>query len=454
MGVQTRSSASSSPVKPKTFTKVTSTDPEEEPYKVFVLPCHTSEQARFVLLKHPGDAARRRFYFCPFKGIFELTRVKAGAHDHRSILFGPAEEATTSETAGECDRVGIATSGDKGLSKVVATNAKKTPSEGYVNKSAEIFVATPFDPIFILLPLVDRPASCSRIQSGEGLFRPFDDILDEQLGDDRHLRHVLTDPIFRPTLLSAMNDICDSVDAGDEQMYRLSIRKLYEYVLAKAKRLVQSGLPASLEDRFVTRSLEVPVLSIERERNTTSLVTEENDVAPQCLTPDVSESQSSTTSTITSVAISEASSATSAGIVDQTPSADLVYLQRVRTAMSFITASYLDPNLGARLAEVSIDCKAAPNFGPLDQHLQIIAKLRVEALATRSLSDFSKKRGFDDEEAVEDREDKKRKQEEEEKRKKSQESRGVRDLKKVNVSGMKKMSDFFSKKGPTAKSKL
>ena len=80
--------------------------------------------------------------------------------------------------------------------------------------------------------------------------------------------------------------------------------------------------------------------------------------------------------------------------------------------------------------------------------------MRAEALSTRSLSDFSKKRNLDDDdEAAEERAEKKRKQEEDDKRKKSQESRGVRDLKKVNVSGMKKMSDFFAKKGPTAKSK-
>ncbi|RYC55362.1 hypothetical protein CHU98_g10847, partial [Xylaria longipes] len=59
--------------------------------------------------------------------------------------------------------------------------------------------------------------------------------------------------------------------------------------------------------------------------------------------------------------------------------------------------------------------------------------------------DYARKRVLDDEE-VADRAEKKRKKEEDDKRKKTGESRGVRNLKKVNTAGMKKMSDFFKKK--------
>lgn len=54
-----------------------------------------------------------------------------------------------------------------------------------------------------------------------------------------------------------------------------------------------------------------------------------------------------------------------------------------------------------------------------------------------------------DEEKIAEREEKKRKKEEEERRKKS-ESLGVKKLRKVDTSGMKKMSAFFSVK-PKAK---
>ena len=384
--------------------------------------------------------------------MFEVTRLSAGAGDLRSILFAPGED-TILEAGEEGDKRDSASAGSGNASNRKETNLADSSLEGYVNKSAEIFVATPIDPIFILLPLMDRSWAILRKQSGEGLFRPFDDILDEQLDDDRHLRYVLTHPTFRPTLLRAMSQICDSVDAGDEQMYRLNALKLYEYILAKTKRVVENGLPDSLEDRFVARSLQVPMLSVKRDKTTVSFVAEETDVASERLTPDLVESQSSAASTIASVALSETSSVTSIGTVDHTPSPGLVHLQRLRTAMSFITASYLDSTLSAKLAEISCQSKAAPDFGPLDEHLRQLAKLRAEALATRSLSDFSKKRNLDDDAAAEERVEKRRKQEEEDKKKKGQESRGVRDLKKVNVSGMKKMNDFFAKKAPTANSK-
>ena len=79
-------------------------------------------------------------------------------------------------------------------------------------------------------------------------------------------------------------------------------------------------------------------------------------------------------------------------------------------------------------------------FAPLEAHLSSIAALKSEALSLRSLSDnISRKR------AVELDEEKKRKKEEEAIKKKN-EGRGVKQLKKVDTSGMKKMSSFFTVK--------
>jgi hypothetical protein len=72
-----------------------------------------------------------------------------------------------------------------------------------------------------------------------------------------------------------------------------------------------------------------------------------------------------------------------------------------------------------------------------------VVKLRQDAAAVRSLTDYSRKRNIEDED---ERAEKRRKKEEDDKRKKPTESRGVKNLKKVDVKGMKKMSDFFKKK--------
>ena len=441
MGVQTRSSASSSPIKSKALNRVVLPSSDEEPYEIFVLPSETSRDARFVSLRNPRDGARCRYFFCPRKGLFEIVRSSATSIDPRSIMFAPYAEVTTPAPAIDD---GLATK---------AADFGSADFKGHVNKSADVFVCTPYDPVFILLPLLCRSTSNDKDQPRKGLFQPLDDLLDEQLDDDKHLRHVLSHSIFRPRLLSAMHQICDSVDAGDEQMFRLSMSKLRDYILQKAQRVVEKGLPPSLEERFVTRTLEVPVVSVKREESSASSANEIVETVSRGPTPDMSESQSSVASTITSTAVSEASSATSIGISVHTPAENLLHLQRLRTVISFITASYMDQVLAAKLTTSTHDSNAWPDFRPVEEHLRQVAKLRAEALATRSVSDFSKKRNFDDDEATEGRLEKKQRQEEEEKRKKSQESRGVRNLKKVNVSGMKKMGDFFAKRPSTTKPK-
>lgn len=93
------------------------------------------------------------------------------------------------------------------------------------------------------------------------------------------------------------------------------------------------------------------------------------------------------------------------------------------------------------------------DFGPLDQHLAKVKEAKAEVQALRSLSDnISRKRGcLDDDDAAEARAEKKRKKDEEDQRKKA-ESRGIKQLKKVDTSGMQKLSSFFTK-GPKAKAK-
>ena len=97
-----------------------------------------------------------------------------------------------------------------------------------------------------------------------------------------------------------------------------------------------------------------------------------------------------------------------------------------------------------------LSTSTTPNFAPLTEHLSAIAKLKSEAAALRSISDnISRKRQLEyDEDKIAEREEKKRKKEEEDKKKKS-EGRGIKALKKVDTTGMKKMSAFFSVKPKT-----
>jgi hypothetical protein len=124
-------------------------------------------------------------------------------------------------------------------------------------------------------------------------------------------------------------------------------------------------------------------------------------------------------------------------------------LLRLRTALTYIFNAYVPRTLHTPLQTLLSSAQstlALPSFTTLDTHLTALAKLKAEAVALRSISDnISRKRGYEeDEEKAAEREEKKRKKEEEDRRKKS-ENRSIKQLKKVDTSGMKKLSSFFSK---------
>lgn len=265
-----------------------------------------------------------------------------------------------------------------------------------------------------------------------------------------------------------MAAICDTVEAGDETMFRFSEDKLLAEMLSKARKMSEQPLPKSMEDKFVTKTLEAPVVGVKRESTTvlsvsqTQAQVQSENPAPnsEASTPKIesADSQSSVSSTETTTSlVSEASTAATSVVAEESTttteviptlqaSPEVVKLQRLRTAFTFICSCYISPAQTKLLQAKLKEAKPPPvDFTPLDSYLEEIRKLRQEAAAARSMEDYSRKRVLDDDEVAE-RNEKKRRKEEEDKRKKAGESRGVRDLKKVNTAGMKKMSDFFKKK--------
>lgn len=203
------------------------------------------------------------------------------------------------------------------------------------------------------------------------------------------------------------------------------------------------------------------MLSVKREESTVSLVTTE----PQEMLTDPGtplesfDSQSTTASTAPSLVFSEASTVTTTSVVTTAtektaitplstngPPSEIITLQRLLTSFKYIAHTYLPPPLATTLLTSLQDQPASGiDFTPLTTHLAHIAKLRAEAAASIDLSSFSRKRGIEDDFEAEERAEKKKRLEEEEKRKKASQSRGVQQLSKVDVKGMKKMSAFFTK---------
>jgi hypothetical protein len=355
--------------------------------------------------------------------LYQFTHINSPTSNPRSLLFAHnSEDAESDENKGRI-------------------------SDGYVSKNAELFIATPFDMAFILLALI-LPTNT---KSGKSLFQPLDDLLEQHVREEKHLRYIYSHG--RLHVEESMLRFCDTVEAGDEQMYRPNEEKMLGMIMQKVDNAITNGLPASLEEKFVTRKLEAPVLSVKREASALSLrhdlsIPDDNDSASESF-----DSQSTTASSAPSAIFSETSVVSSVStIVPESLPDPLHDLQKRSVVLDFILSSYLPTSVAERLKE-RFNAKTSPiNFEPLQQHLKNVAALKAEAMASRSIGDFSKKRDLEDDEVAELKTEKKRRLDEEERKRKAGESRGVRDLKKVNVSGMKKMSDFFVKK-PAAKVK-
>ncbi|CAK7565452.1 MAG: hypothetical protein SEPTF4163_003369 [Sporothrix epigloea] len=452
-------------------------EPENtNPPRLFVLPKKATADARIVTLPRPRYASKpTRYLVCPETGVYEFTHVTAPKAEPRSWLITEAASPTDL-------RPGVTT----GAQKV----SGKANYSAQTTRNADLFVATAMDPLFLILPTLmvepsqsagsESPMRHSRARSGsppskasKRMFLTADDHFDALSQDGgSHLAQLLRlQPAVRKLFTQRMAAACDTVTAGDETMYRLNEDKVLLALVGKAQRTSQSGgLPASVEEKFVVRALEAPVQSRRSTAGVTALTTTmTTNVAASDTSPSLStvssissiESQATTTASFVSEASTLSTTSTAATSIimiadddDATVQAamqapdEVVALQRLRVAFQFICSRYLPPALTATLmAKLAQSVCSGIDFAPLDAYLAKLVKLRQEtALARSAALDYAggRKRGLEDDE--DERAEKKRKQQEDEKRKKANQSRGVRDLKKVNVSGMKKLSAFFTKK--------
>lgn len=422
---------------------------DPNPVKLFILPKDVDEGARIVTLENPATGKNNRYFVCPEKGVYEFTRVSAPTSSPRSWLIA--------RHSSEPQRI-VDETGERSKYFQSSEDALQPPlSSGYVAKNPHLFVATPMDPLFILLPILSLASTSAK--GAKQMFLTFDDHLDAILDSNRHCKWIFRHERLRSLAAERLNAVCDTVEAGDEIMYRISTEKLLNELLSKARRMVEKGLPASLEERFVRQALQKPMLAVKSNAESQADVKESSEATP------VAETQSSTSDLTTTDSISSMESQVSTAATSITPESEyeaeskpildpptidapdgIPKLLRLRVALDFILSSYISPHLRTTL-NTHLTTTKTIDFTPLITHLVHLSDLRKEAIALRSLTtNVNRKRGLEeDEEVVAAREEKKRRKEEEERRKKS-ESRGVRELKKVDVSGMKKLSSFFAVK--------
>ena len=411
------------------------------PPMLFILPEDRSADSRIVSLPHPVTKTRNRYFSCPELGLYEFTRIAAPKKSPSSWLLAPNVIAAQ---GGQQEEHGI----NEEEFKKGGTNV----GTGYTIEQPDLFLATPMDPLFFLLPAL----ASDTVESNKRLFLSIDDHIDTLSESSRQLKYVLRAEKLRKTMGHRADAVCDSVEAGDEKMYRLSEARLTKELISKARSMVKKGLPASMEQKFVQEALQAPVAIIKNEEvvepvseQTETLLsqvtTDSQDSVPASLPTGDSQASQATGTAIFTEATSF-STVTSAGAPSVAPSDEVLHLLRIKTALDFICSSYIPVALRTRVQALLSSPESPLDLSLLDTHLKHLAVLRKEAQALRSLSDnISRKRtNVDDEEAEEARAEKKRKKDEEEAKKKNQ-SRGVKQLSKVNTTGMKKMSSFFTK---------
>ncbi|SPJ77199.1 uncharacterized protein FTOL_06299 [Fusarium torulosum] len=401
---------------PKTTTsKFSLSTRAENPSKVFILPSKATSEARIVTLPNPRHGRPARYLVCPETGIYEFIKVATPKTTPRSWLIETTSESTP------------------------ANNSSKTG----VSMGQDLYLATLIDPLFLVLPALTETQS--KGSEEKRLFLSSDDHFDKLPQDSSHLSEILRCDKTRKLIESRMAVVCDTVEAGDESMFRINENKLANAILEKAKRMREGGLAPSMEEKFVKKALEAPILVQKRQKTDTTTIAKPESQTPTAESTDsqstVATAESEASQPSTAVTSFTEETVTESIISAIEASADILELQRLRIAFSFICSSYVAVTLTAQL-ETVLKKEAMVDFTPLDDYLAKLAKLRAEAMAAHSI-DYSRKRGLDEDE---DETLVKKRKMEEEKKKKSLESRGVRDLKKVNTKGMKKMSDFFKKK--------
>lgn len=401
--------------------------------KILILPNRATADARVVSLIHPRYSKPARYLVCPETGAYEFLKISAPKTTPRSWLIEGAGSTTTHDDN--------------------AADSASSSFETQVTKGADLYLATPIDPLFLTLPTL----AAQFASSGKRMFLSSDDHLDTTNGETPHLRDTIVRwPGWRKVWEQRMAACCDTAEAGGEVMFRFSEDKLFAEVLGKARRMAEAGLPVSIEEKFVGKALAAPVLGVKRSNPAPKLQMGEStasETTASCQT-EKNESQSSVATTATSASDASTAATSVAEETEAVTNKDLASaiqaseevskLQRLRIAFNFICSSCIPSAMSSVLKKMLAEGKAV-DFAPLDDYVAQLTKLRQEATASRSASDYSRKRTLDEED--EDRREKRRKKEEEEKRKKAGESRGVRELKKANTAGMQKLSAFFKPKG-------
>lgn len=405
---------------------------DPNPSQLFILPSDASSAARFVSLVNPATSQLTRYLYCPDTGFYEFKQVGRP----KSV---PASFLLSQDGASNHEKPNLSQS-----PSTSGTNHEKyDENKNYILDGCSILIATPFDPLFLLTPLVPVGAINDRTDWPH-LARLLEDYLETLAQSSKHLAQLLRRKGVRNLFEKRLKLIAQEQDIGVGVTYRLDALLLLNLLYEKAQRAVSKDVwPASLE-REVLSQLETPA---------TASTFDGASSQEKLSNPSQGYNKRDHQGHEADAQVEQVTGADGAQMhrdhspqgTEPTPEG-IVRKLRIRTALSFLLSSYIPPDLRGHLQSV-IALNNFYDFSDLDGHLHRIEKLKQEAQALRSLSEnvSYKRQGPDDHEAARARAKKRQKREDEENKRKS-ESRAMKDLKRTDISGMKKLSSFFAKK--------
>jgi len=384
------------------------------PHIVLLPSALPSTDLKIITLPHPRTLVPTRYLVHPAQGLHEITKLTAPTSTPRSWLLTPPSEPSS---------------------------PPKWLGNGQILQDGSMYICTPMDPLFMLLPRLfpaDAADAINRFLPMEDLF---EEIAKEEEGD---WGLVVRSQVTEKRLVA----VCESVDVGDEKAYKPSREKLMKVLDGKCIRMAKGGLPTTMEEEFVQKPLTRPMAEImadeaEQKKDAGSVKElevrgikkkEDNDAGRGGGDGEAAAGEAEALST------PPGSQAARPRLAEA--SQEVTDLLRIRVASEFISNNYLS----IYIAEVlSNRLQKSHDFTPLDDYLSELAKSRREATAMRS-DDFTLKRNYEDEEGVVDRKRKRKEAEEAEKKKKKSVSRATKELQKADTRGMAKMTAYFGRK--------
>ncbi|KAF8444176.1 ribonuclease H2, subunit B [Terfezia claveryi] len=383
--------------------------------KVFILPTPTPDANLTILtLPHPATQAPTRYLLNSSTGLHEIKKLSYPASTPRSWLATPSSSSSSSTTT-----TTLATATEQSSPHGSGSESGLGSgwlSNGQILPASALYLCTPLDPLFLLLPHL--------LATATKRFLPLDDILDPLLSQNFHWNKLLLPPGNQTEKLihARIKAVCDSVDAGGQLSYRLSQDKLLHVLAKKCLRIAKHGFPSSLEEEFVKKVLAKPIGA---EIRTPSEEDKTKEKTTTLETPITTTTTTTTTSSSSSL-----------------PPPPIIHLHNLSLSLSLLT-SYLPPALPT-LLQAHLSTLHDP--APLTTYLSTLTALKSDLSFTRA-GDYSlnPRGGAIGDEFVDSKHKRKRAEEEEEKKRKKNISGGVRKLGKVDTKGMAKMTSFFKK---------